>query len=96
MRKLEAAGVPCGLIQTYDQVFNDPHLLARGFFPEAPHSKLGAVKLIGSPMRMTETPPRMVRAGPLLGEHSAEVLAEAGYSPEEVRRLVEAGVVRTA
>ena len=96
MRKLEAAGVPCGLIQTYDQVFNDPQLLARGFFPEAPHPTLGAIKVIGSPMRMSETPPRMVRAGPLLGEHSAEVLAEAGYSAEEIRRLAEAGVVRTA
>jgi crotonobetainyl-CoA:carnitine CoA-transferase CaiB-like acyl-CoA transferase len=38
----------------------------------------------------------MVRAGPLLGEHSAEVLEETGYSQEEIRRLAEAGVIRTA
>jgi crotonobetainyl-CoA:carnitine CoA-transferase CaiB-like acyl-CoA transferase len=81
------AGVPCGLLQTYDQVFHDPHLAARGFFPDAPHSKIGPVKQVGSPMRLSDTPTRMVRAGPLLGEHSAQVLAELGYSQEEIRRL---------
>jgi formyl-CoA transferase len=88
------AGVPCGLLQTYDQVFNDPHLNARGFFPEAPHTKLGPVKQIGSPMRLSDTPPRMVHAGPLLGQHSAEVLTELGYSQEEIRRLAADGVIR--
>jgi formyl-CoA transferase len=91
---LLAAGVPCALLQTYDQVFHDPHLTARGFFPRAPHPKLGDVEQIGSPMRLSETPPRMARAGPLLGEHSAEVLAELGYSQEEIRRLAGAGAIR--
>ena len=92
---LTEAGVPCGPIQTYDQVFHDPHLEARGFFPDAPHTRLGPVKQIGSPMRLSETPPRMARAGPLLGEHSVQVLAELGYSQEEIRRLAADGVIRT-
>jgi len=91
---LNDAGIPCGLLQTYDQVFHDPHLEARGFFPDAPHTKLGPVKQIGSPMRLSDNPPRMVRAGPLLGEHSAEVLAELRYSQEEIRRLAMDGVIR--
>jgi formyl-CoA transferase len=90
----DRAGVPCGLLQTYDQVFHDPHLNARGFFPDAPHKKLGPVKQIGSPMRLAGTPPRMVRAGPLLGEHSAEVLAGLGYSQDEIGKLAAAGVIR--
>jgi len=93
---LTAAGVPCGPIQTYDQVFSDPHLRARGFFPEAPHSKLGPVKQIASPMRLSATPPQVVRAGPLLGEHSTEVLGQIGYSQEEIQQLHDSGVVRTS
>jgi crotonobetainyl-CoA:carnitine CoA-transferase CaiB-like acyl-CoA transferase len=91
---LERAGVPCGLLQTYDQVFNDPQLNARGFFPSVPHKKLGQVKQIGSPMRLSSTPTRMVRAGPLLGEHSAQVLAELGYSTDDIAKLATAGVIR--
>ena len=90
---LQEAGVPCGLLQTYDQVFNDPHLKARNFFPEAPHKKLGAVKQVASPMRFSETPTVMDRAGPLLGEHSGEVLLELGYSLQEIRALHGAGVI---
>jgi formyl-CoA transferase len=93
---LTAAGVPCGLLQSYDQVFNDPHLRARGFFQDAPHKKLGPVKQLGSPMRLSDTPPQMARAGPLLGEHSTEVLGELGYSQQEIRQLHGAGVVRTS
>ncbi len=93
---LTEVGVPCGPIQTYDQVFNDPHLRARGFFPEAPHSKLGAVRQIGSPMRLSATPPQVTRAGPLLGEHSTEVLRELGYSEEAIQQLHSDGVVRTS
>lgn len=93
---LEKAGVPCGVLQTYDQVFRDPHLDARKFFPEAPHKKLGPVKQLGSPMRFSETPTQMVRAGPPLGEHSAQVLQDFGYAPEDIRALADAGVIREA
>jgi len=91
---LDEKGVPCGLLQTYDQVFTDPHLRARGFFPDAPHTKLGPTKQVGSPMRLSETPVGIARAGPLLGEHSCEVLSELGCSREEIEELCAAGVVR--
>ncbi|TMA27037.1 MAG: CoA transferase [Deltaproteobacteria bacterium] len=93
VEKLQAGGVPCGKLQTYDQVFNDPQLKARGFFSDAPHKKLGPVRQVGSPMRMSRTPARIEKAGPLLGEHSVEVLRELGHSADEIRRLTEAKVI---
>jgi crotonobetainyl-CoA:carnitine CoA-transferase CaiB-like acyl-CoA transferase len=75
---LREAGVPCGAIQRYDAVFTDPHLRERGFYPEAPHSTLGPIRQLASPMRLSDTPVRLDRAGPLLGEHTQEILAELG------------------
>ncbi len=75
---LQEAGVPCGAIQDYGDVFNDPHLAARHFFWDAAHPTLGAVRQIGSPMRLGETPVRERGAGPRLGEHTEEILAELG------------------
>lgn len=92
---LEDAGVPCAPIQHYGQVFNDPHLLARGFFWEAPHPTLGSVRQIGSPMRFAETPVRQDRAGPLLGEDSEAIVGTLGYATEDVAQLVEDGVIKT-
>ncbi|MGH7760107.1 MAG: CaiB/BaiF CoA transferase family protein [Candidatus Dormibacteraceae bacterium] len=76
---LGEAGVPCAPIQDYGQVFTDPHLLARHYFWDAPHSKVAPVRQLGSPMRFSRTPVRRDTAGPLLGEDTAELLAELGY-----------------
>jgi len=93
---LDEAGVPCAPIQDFGQVFTDPHLLARQYFWDAPHSKVGAVRQLGSPMRFSGTPVRRDKAGPLLGEDSAELLAELGYTPGEVRGLIDSRVVKAA
>jgi crotonobetainyl-CoA:carnitine CoA-transferase CaiB-like acyl-CoA transferase len=93
---LDEAGVPCAPIQDFGQVFTDPHLLARQYFWDAPHSKVGAVRQLGSPMRFSGTPVRRDKAGPLLGEDSAELLAELGYAPGEVRGLIDSRVVKAA
>ena len=90
---LRAAGVPCGEIADYREVFTDGHLLARGFFADLPHPTLGTVRALGSPLRLERTPVRHRRAGPRLGEHSREVLREAGCSDADVTRLVADGVV---
>ena len=85
---LQAAGVPCGAIQRYDEVAADPHLAARGFFWDA-----GGVRQVGNPMRFQKTPVRRDHAGPRLGEHSAEVLRELGRTPEQVADLRARGVI---
>ena len=85
---LEGAGVPCAPIEQFDQVFNDPHLHARDFFWDAPHPKLGPVRQLGSPMRFSHTPVRREKAGPILGEDSAALLTELGYTPAEISALL--------
>src|SRR5450759_2205167 len=76
---LGKAGVPCAPIQDFGQVFTDPHLLARQYFWDAPHPKVGQVRQLGSPMRFSRTPVRRDTAGPLLGEDTARLLAELGF-----------------
>ena len=93
---LGGAGVPCAPILDFGQVFTDPHLLARGYFWDAPHRKVGSVRQLGSPMRFSRTAVRRDAAGPLLGEDSAVLLAELGYGPAEVRSLVENHVVKAS
>lgn len=93
---LRKAGVPCGDIADYGDVFTDPHLLARKFFVDLEHPVLGTLRGLGSPMRLERTPVRHRRAGPRLGEHSAEVLREIGCSDADVDRLAREGIIAQA
>jgi formyl-CoA transferase len=73
---LEALGVPCGPINRLDQVFSDPHAVARGLRKDLPHPLAGSVPQVAMPIRFSSTPPAFERPPPLLGEHTAEVLRE--------------------
>ncbi len=90
--RLSAAGLPAGPIHTFDRVFNDPHLAQRAYFADAPHRTLGPVRQLGSPMRLSATPVRIERAGPVLGGDSADVLREIGVDDGELARLARDGV----
>ena len=91
---LEGAGIPCAPIQNYSEVYNDPHLLARGYFWDADHPTIGPVRQLGSPMRFSQTPVRRGKAGPRLGEHTASVLGELGFTDAETGDLIRRGIVR--
>ena len=71
--ELRAAGIPCGPINTVGQIFNDPHIQARGFVWECDHPTAGKIELSGSPIHLSETPTRLYKAPPLLGEDDDKV-----------------------
>ncbi len=71
--ELRAAGIPCGPINTVSQIFHDPHIQARDFVWECEHPTAGRIKLSGSPIHFSETPTRLYKAPPLLGEDDDKV-----------------------
>lgn len=93
---LRAAGVPCGEINDYGAVFNDPHLNSRGFFVDLAHPRLGKLRALGTPLRFEAGRATFERAGPLLGEHTRDVLAEAGCADEEIASLIAQGAAVAA
>jgi formyl-CoA transferase len=91
---LDANDIPCGPINDYAQVFADPQVLGREMAVRIEHPTLGAIKALGSPIKMSETPPNVARRAPLLGEHTREVLREAGYSDRDIDLFIETAAVR--
>ncbi|MFT5532733.1 MAG: formyl-CoA transferase [Burkholderiaceae bacterium] len=91
---LEAAGVPCGPINNLQEVFENPQVIARGLQVDLPHPAGASARLIGSPIRMSGTPPASRSAPPLLGQHTDEVLADLlGYSETRLAQLRERDVL---
>jgi len=91
---LQAAGVAAMPVMNLEDQFRDPHLRAREIHLESEHPKVGLEFLHGIPWRLSDTPGRIRRPAPLLGEHNQYVFAELMGLPEaEIQRLVEAGAI---
>jgi formyl-CoA transferase len=84
----DANDLPCGPINNYQQVFADPQIRAREMVLEVEHPTLGRLRTLGSPVKMSATPPNPRRRAPRLGEHTREVLLEAGWSEAELARVL--------
>ncbi len=91
--KLDAAGVPCTRVNRVDQVVEDDQVAAREMIREIDVPDLGRIKVAGLPIKLSETPGRIERHPPHLGEHTEEVLRALGYAAEQVATLAEAGAV---
>jgi crotonobetainyl-CoA:carnitine CoA-transferase CaiB-like acyl-CoA transferase len=90
---LERAGVVAGPIYNMAQVYNDPHVQAREMLIDLEDPALGVLHNIGIPVKLSATPGRIRCRAPALGEHSREILVEAGFSEKEVEALVAREVV---
>jgi crotonobetainyl-CoA:carnitine CoA-transferase CaiB-like acyl-CoA transferase len=93
VERLERAGVPAGPVLTIQEMLQHPQTAAREMLTDVPHARLGTVRTLGFPIRLTATPAEVRRAAPVLGEHTKEVLREVGYTAVEIDRLMEQGAI---
>lgn len=95
LRLLEQTDIPSMPLHDLDSLIGDEHLGKTGFLREVEHPTEGRIRQIGVPVRLSGTPPASeLRPAPRLGEHSAEVLREIGYSEERIQRLAHSGAIR--
>ena len=88
-----AADVWAGPVYGYADLVEDPQIKHNGTFVEYDHPTEGHVKTPGFPIKFSKTPSRVERGAPLTGEHSRDVLREAGYDAAEIERLLASGAV---
>jgi len=96
MAVLDAAGVPAGPVHSLGEALEHPQTRARGMVVDLAHREAGATRGIGCPLHFSAGSASSERAAPILGEHTREVLREAGYGDDEVERFIREGVVAAA
>ncbi len=93
LERMERAGLPAGPVLDILQMQADPQANARDMILDVDHPVAGRVKTLGHPVKFSETPARIRRPAPVLGQHSREVLQEAGYAAAEVEAMIAVGAV---
>jgi crotonobetainyl-CoA:carnitine CoA-transferase CaiB-like acyl-CoA transferase len=94
MALLEEADIPMMPMHDFKSVLADPHLEATGFFSTVEHPSEGTIRSMRMPMSWSDSTPEPMRHAPRLGEHSVEVLEQAGFSADEIDALIAAGAVQ--
>ena len=92
---LERADIPVQRMNTLKDIVEDPHLAAIGYFKQIEHPTEGRIKSMAVPSEWSESKPEYRRHAPRLGEHTREVLLEAGYDDRAIDRLIESGAAGT-
>jgi crotonobetainyl-CoA:carnitine CoA-transferase CaiB-like acyl-CoA transferase len=96
MQKFEEADIPYGPMHDLDSLIDDPHLTAVGLLQEIDHPTEGTLRVAGPPSSWSKTPPSIRQYPPRLGEHGDEILREAGFSADDIEKLVaEGGLIRS-
>ena len=92
---LEKSGVPAGPILNISEVWNDPQVEARNMKVTLDHPTAGKITNIGLAAKLYSTPGRITKPAPLLGEHTREILVDAGYSKKNIKDLIDSGAAVT-
>jgi crotonobetainyl-CoA:carnitine CoA-transferase CaiB-like acyl-CoA transferase len=92
VQKFNDAGVACGHISDMKQALEHEQVKHLGMVQEVTSPRLGKQRLVGQPILMSRTPSKIVRATPKRGDHTGEILAEAGFDPATLERLKTQGV----
>ena len=93
---LDKEGVPCGPVYDMLQALADPQTAAREMVVEVDHSTVDRVKTIGLPVKFSETPGKVRKGAPLYGEDTRDILAQYGFTPDEIAALEKEGAVVSA
>ncbi|MFQ5898287.1 MAG: CaiB/BaiF CoA transferase family protein [Candidatus Methylomirabilia bacterium] len=93
LEQLEAEGIPAGPIYTYNQVFADPQVLHRRMAVEVAHPAAGSMRVLGIPIKLSQTPGAIRRPAPLLGQHTTEILTELDYPAVDRERFRASGAI---
>jgi crotonobetainyl-CoA:carnitine CoA-transferase CaiB-like acyl-CoA transferase len=90
------AGVPCSRVNNYQEVFDNPQIRARNVVGNVEHPRMGPTPTVRNPVLFDHDSPSIRRPAPMLGEHSAEILRELGYSDVQIDKLATTRVVLLA
>jgi formyl-CoA transferase/CoA:oxalate CoA-transferase len=93
IRDLARAGVPCGAVRSVSEALSDPQVSARRMIEAVEHSVLGSIRVLGTPIKLSDTAPEIRTPPPVLGQHTDSVLSELGYGIVDIARLREQAVV---
>jgi crotonobetainyl-CoA:carnitine CoA-transferase CaiB-like acyl-CoA transferase len=93
VEKMNEAGIPCGPIYTVDQAFADPQVKHVGSAQSVRSQKLGDITLLGQPFSLSRTPSKLAAGAPEYGEHTDEVLREAGFTDSEIQAFRQAKAI---
>ncbi len=96
LEALERADIPVQRMNSLDDIVADPHLNAIGYLKTVEHPSEGRIRTLAVPSEWSESPPEYRRHAPRLGEHTREVLREAGFSDPKIDSLIEAGAAKQA
>jgi len=96
LRLLKEADIPVAPLNSVDDIIDDPHLGESGFFVMTEHPTEGRLRMMAAPGAWSRTQPGALRPAPRLGEHSVEILREAGYADTEIAAMIASGVTRTS